>query len=624
MIRRFSDDCEVFIMKYILGVMALFVSILLFVSAAYALPPAAPATPILGGETTNGTNTTTSSNITVNDTDYDLPEDPIPPVITTNTTTGDVVACTMDVKLCADGSYVGRIAPNCSFAPCPDVDEPPLPPVIPINTTPVNITPLPTNTSPVNITPVNITPVNITPLPTNTSPLNVTPTIPGNATPCVIQPEMFRELLSLERQLREKYSEGKDVTELKAKIETINVQIRAQRMACVGLNDTTAEDDHDMPRWNGTRPVTTMPPNAVAVGRTCELSSELKAKIIRASKDYRIAIEAKDFETAKTLREVLSSLEEDAKSEREKCMNTIVPGLVKKNNMTCEVPQGLYDELEKSRYRASEARSLNATVSKDVRERIGALESQIARYKAKCNALNVTKDVNESDVARYYKQRMVEAMDNDDIDSKVQSLKELRSEIDETIKNMLEKKKQLKYSEMEGVTEGMKFKAKNVQIGDSELNNTDIDVEVDTSKNGSNVHIRPGASAVLISQGDHTVNSDNISVNDSGIYVNDLLVKTMPAELFKHNKNLEKYSKRIISTRLAADDGKAVYVAEYTVKKRILAVIPAKANYELTVDAANGETLREKKPWWSLLSTNVREDVTLLESDLIKEETATQ
>ncbi len=29
------------------------------------------------------------------------------------------VACTMDAKICSDGSAVGRIAPDCEFAPCP-------------------------------------------------------------------------------------------------------------------------------------------------------------------------------------------------------------------------------------------------------------------------------------------------------------------------------------------------------------------------------------------------------------------------------------------------------------------------------------------------------------------------
>lgn len=29
-------------------------------------------------------------------------------------------ACTMDAKMCADGSYVGRTAPHCDFAACPN------------------------------------------------------------------------------------------------------------------------------------------------------------------------------------------------------------------------------------------------------------------------------------------------------------------------------------------------------------------------------------------------------------------------------------------------------------------------------------------------------------------------
>jgi hypothetical protein len=32
---------------------------------------------------------------------------------------GDQVACTMDAKMCPDGSAVGREGPNCEFAPCP-------------------------------------------------------------------------------------------------------------------------------------------------------------------------------------------------------------------------------------------------------------------------------------------------------------------------------------------------------------------------------------------------------------------------------------------------------------------------------------------------------------------------
>ena len=36
----------------------------------------------------------------------------------------DWVACTMDAKMCPDGSYVGRSGPACEFAPCPAANTP--------------------------------------------------------------------------------------------------------------------------------------------------------------------------------------------------------------------------------------------------------------------------------------------------------------------------------------------------------------------------------------------------------------------------------------------------------------------------------------------------------------------
>ena len=33
--------------------------------------------------------------------------------------------CTMEAKICPDGSSVGRIGPNCEFAPCPAVKKKP-------------------------------------------------------------------------------------------------------------------------------------------------------------------------------------------------------------------------------------------------------------------------------------------------------------------------------------------------------------------------------------------------------------------------------------------------------------------------------------------------------------------
>lgn len=41
----------------------------------------------------------------------------ITPVITSR-------VCTMDVKICPDGSYVSRVSPDCNFTPCPSTVVP--------------------------------------------------------------------------------------------------------------------------------------------------------------------------------------------------------------------------------------------------------------------------------------------------------------------------------------------------------------------------------------------------------------------------------------------------------------------------------------------------------------------
>ena len=34
------------------------------------------------------------------------------------------IACTMEAKMCPDGSYVGRQGPDCDFAACPETGKP--------------------------------------------------------------------------------------------------------------------------------------------------------------------------------------------------------------------------------------------------------------------------------------------------------------------------------------------------------------------------------------------------------------------------------------------------------------------------------------------------------------------
>lgn len=44
---------------------------------------------------------------------------PTPTIIFNKNSKDKKTMCPADVKQCSDGTYVGRIAPSCSFAPCP-------------------------------------------------------------------------------------------------------------------------------------------------------------------------------------------------------------------------------------------------------------------------------------------------------------------------------------------------------------------------------------------------------------------------------------------------------------------------------------------------------------------------
>jgi hypothetical protein len=404
---------------------------------------------------------------------------------------------------------------------------------------------------------------------------------------CVVKPELYKEMLELERKLRDVNQEGKDVVELKAKIETLNKRIKEQKDACIG---TTRE----------------MPPKAVAVGITCKISEELQKAMVDAKLQYTKAIELKNFEKAKEFREKLADLEKKSYEERKECINKNVPGLNIEKRSSCEIPKELFEKLEKNKYRLSELKSLNETAPKDLIQDTRELESKISLYKAKCNALNVSKNTNTKDIALYYQNQLSEVMIDDNMDNKIEKLRDLRKEIDETIKNMLEQKKSLKYSEMNGVADKIEFKAKHVSVGDSETNGTEVEVEVEVKD--STVKVKPTDLAVLLSQEGYNVTTNDITVDENGIYVGGILIKTLPKAVFENNKNLERNAERIIGMKLEKEGEKAVYKTEYEVKKKLFFVIPAKAKYELKIDAENGETLQEKKPWWNGMAKTVKEN----------------
>jgi hypothetical protein len=73
---------------------------------ALILPATGSADGASGGESTGSEGT-------------DVGSAPSAPVVPEDSGSDDMVMCTMDAKICPDGSAVGRSGPRCEFAPCP-------------------------------------------------------------------------------------------------------------------------------------------------------------------------------------------------------------------------------------------------------------------------------------------------------------------------------------------------------------------------------------------------------------------------------------------------------------------------------------------------------------------------
>ncbi len=76
-----------------------------------------------------GVNKTNSPRVSVKTTDSSptttiTSENPASTVVRSTVTPSPMVVCTQEVKLCSDGSYVGRSGPKCQFKTCPVVTKP--------------------------------------------------------------------------------------------------------------------------------------------------------------------------------------------------------------------------------------------------------------------------------------------------------------------------------------------------------------------------------------------------------------------------------------------------------------------------------------------------------------------
>jgi hypothetical protein len=413
-----------------------------------------------------------------------------------------------------------------------------------------------------------------------------------------------RQVLEINKRLGETKDDAQ-IADLKTKLENINAEILKKKDECAQKKQYKQEQQY----------VTTTAqavPRGVAVGKVCEVSENLRVKQDNAWKVYKEVIEKGDNKAITSAKIDLETIRIEIQSVRQACMDTVVPGQIKKEEeqekiTECKIPQELYTKLESLWKNARESNTgtdgiFDPILPADVQKAINEAEGKIRDYKAKCNAPTVTTTTNSQDLADGYKERIASAISSTDgTEAKIQSLKELRKEIDETIKNLIKEQKKFKFNEFKDLTDDVTISPGSVEIGDSKTESKDVEIE--TEIEGDNITVSTSSSFVLLEDSGLSVEASSVDISSDGITVNGTTLKVSPKKLLTKSKGLEQY-KEDAKVKIEKIKGKVQYRAEYQSQKKLFGFIPVTANNAVEVDAVSGEITSKESPWWNGLATD--------------------
>ena len=263
----------------------------------------------------------------------------------------------------------------------------------------------------------------------------------------------------------------------------------------------------------------------------------------------------------------------------------------------CTVPVELTQEFEGQWKKYNTAIANNDTETAiAVKAKIAEIEQKLSSTKGQCVKTIVSSKAETSDVVSYYKEKLTETLSTTgDVDTQIASLKQLRTEIDNTIADLIKKKSEFNASDATGLVDEIKVKKNEIVAGSVSIANPTA--SINTQVNSKEVKVKSTSTGASINEGSISVATSEITVSDNKLMVGSNEVKVAPSEISG------KTNMAVKSMTMATEDGKAVYSANGTEKRNLLAVIPVTIDKTVKVDAGNGNVISEDKPWWSFLTT---------------------
>jgi len=257
----------------------------------------------------------------------------------------------------------------------------------------------------------------------------------------------------------------------------------------------------------------------------------------------------------------------------------------------------------------------------DIRRIIAKLEEAIKRLKIECEdgtsnrtdgdtttsptrtttgtvALRPVAVASGGEITDYYRHRIAEiATEDTEIERKVTSLKELRSEIDRLIEELIRSRDEISTEEVRGLVSRIEVRSGEVKMDDVVVKT--VDKSIVARINNKDVEIRPTKAEVILHDEDLRIKAKALSIEDEVLRVGDAEVKLRPRVVIDKIK-LE--PKEMV---LEEENARAVYRIKADENRKLLGFIPIKVEKTLTVDAEDEEVkiIKEKRPWWAFFTT---------------------
>jgi hypothetical protein len=201
-----------------------------------------------------------------------------------------------------------------------------------------------------------------------------------------------------------------------------------------------------------------------------------------------------------------------------------------------------------------------------------------------------------AEITDYYRIRVSKLMElEDSVDDKIYMLKEIRTEIDTLIKELIQTKESISYEEVEDLVEEIQVKPEEIEAGDVKVSarGKKVIAIMKTKK----IEFIANVTNVIMNESGIIVEAPRITIGKDSITIDGKQVNITPSEVVKKVMFTPKKIKLMIKEQ------KAVYEASAEENRNLLGFIPVKINRNVVVDASDATVISDDKPWWYFFTT---------------------